>query len=69
MGIRNYRIEMRIDINHADRVQAMTDLVITVARELRATAVLLGDGPKPTVRVVSAGFFEKEEVVDITEAE
>lgn len=67
MGLRTYKIELKVDFNDAGRFEAMEIALRQAARTILTTAMMLQDSRDPQIAFSSANMFMGTEQLKIEE--
>lgn len=67
MARKTYRIEVKIDFNDDTRHEALLQVAKQYARDMLASAMLLQDGRKPSVALITDDTFVGNEEINILE--
>lgn len=65
MARKTYRIELKIDFNDDSRHEVLTDIAKQYARDLLASAMLLQDGRKPVVALITDDSFTGTDEIEL----
>lgn len=65
MSRRTYRIELKVDFNDNSSHEIMTGIAKQYARDLLGSAMLLQDGRKPAVALMTDDSFHGIDEIDI----
>ena len=65
MARKTYRIELKMDFNDDSRHEALVSVVQQFARDLLGAAMLLQDGRKPDIAIISDDSFTGREEIEL----
>lgn len=65
MARKTYRIELKIDFNDDARHEVLTDIAKQYARDLLGSAMLLQDGRKPIVALITDDSFTGTDEIEL----
>lgn len=68
MGLRTYKIELKVDFNDAGRFEAMEAALRQAARTILTTAMMLQDSRDPQILFSSSQFAMSTEQLKIEDA-
>lgn len=68
MSMKTYRIELKMDFKDDARHEAITSVVRQFARDLLGAAMLLQDGYKPDIAIISDDAFHGRDEIELLDA-